>query len=187
MPLSIDEQLDSLGLTITEARWHFQIWEALQEQRADPAAVRVMNKYLEFFRSTQAAHFDATIVNSYQLFETRTDTVNFSTLKTALKALEARDIDKEPELVRLQGEIKPLWIKIAHLRNNVVGHYSSAKPQIELFNDSKITPEDIWSFFKLTMALHQGITRPRNRNIEAFNINGKPATVALIDALKKQL
>jgi hypothetical protein len=37
------------------------------------------------------------------------------------------------------------------------------------------------------MTLHQGITRPRNRNIEAFNIDGKPATVALINALKKQI
>jgi hypothetical protein len=89
MPLSVDEQIESLALTITEARWHFQIWEALREQQGDPAAVRVMNTYLEFFRSTQSAHFDATIVDSYQLFETRTDTVNFSTLKAALRKEKA--------------------------------------------------------------------------------------------------
>lgn len=185
MPLSVDQQLNSIGDTISEARWHFQVWEALQEARADEASVRVMNRYLEFFSSTMRAHFESYVIACYQLCETRSDTVNFSSLKRALKEVEGRDIDAEPELVTMQAEMKPLWVKIGRLRNESVGHLSREKPQVEVFREVGVSAEEIESFMGLAAKLHQGITYPRDKSIDGFNIDGKPSTKRLLADLAK--
>jgi hypothetical protein len=187
MAQSIDQLIESLAITITEARWHFQIWEALQEARADEASVRAMNRYKEFFVATMSAHFESAIVSCYQLFETREDTVNFSTLKKALKEAEKRDLDQEQTLADIQRDIRPIWVKIARLRNNAVGHTSSETPQAEIFAKADLKPQDIWAFLDLAIKLHQGITYPRSQAMEGFNINGKPATNLLMKALRAHL
>jgi len=186
MPLSIGEQIDSLGATIAETRCHFQVWEALQEARGDEASARAMNCYREFFASTMLAHFESSVLSCYQLFETRNDTVNFPSLKRALKAIENRDIDQEPELVRIQVEIRPIWVKICEIRNKSVGHLSSEQSQAQIFAHAGLSPKDVWNFLDLTVKLHHGITYPRNQSFEAFNINGKPSTERLISDIKKQ-
>lgn len=187
MAQSIDEVIVSLATTITEARWHFQIWEALQEARADAASVKAMNRYKEFFVATMSAHFESAIVSCYQLFETRDDTVNFFSLKKVLKGSEKRDIDQEHALAELQRDIRPIWIKIAKVRNNAVGHMSSDKPQSEVFEKADLKPQDIWSFLDMTIKLHHGITYPRNQTIEGFAIDGKPATNHLMEVLRAHL
>ena len=183
MAHSIDQLIESLAITITEARWHFQVWEALQEARSDEASLEAMNRYKEFFVPTMSAHFESTIVACYQLLETRDDTVSFSTLKKALKDIEKRDLDQEQPMAGIQRDIHPIWIKIARLRNQAVGHVSSEKPQSEIFAQADLKPQDIWTFIDLSIRLHQGITYPRSQTIEGFNINGKPATAHLIKML----
>lgn len=185
MPLSIDQQLRSLGDTISEARWHFQVWEALQEALADKASVRVMNRYLEFFRSTMLAHFESYVIACYQLCETRNDTVNFNSLKRALREVERREIDADSELVELQAEMRPLWVKISRLRNEVVGHLSREKSQVEVFKQVGVSAEDIEHFMGLAVKLHHGITYPRDKSIDGFNINGKHSTRQLLADLAK--
>jgi len=184
MSLSIDDQIYSLGTAITEARRHFQIWEALQEARADEVSVRSMNLYKEFFVPTISAHFESAIVFCYQLFETRNDTVNFSSLKKALKEIEGRDIEQEQPLTDIQNKIKPIWVKISKLRNQSVGHLSSEKPQAEIFSQAGLSPEDVWDFLSLSMRLHQAITYPRSQSIEGFNVEAKSATARLVAALR---
>ena len=186
MPLGIDEQLHSLGTTISEARWHFQVWEALQEARGDPALVKVMNEYLEFFTSTMLAHFESFILACYQLGETRDDTANFTSLKRSLMAIEGRDIDLEPELVDIQAKMKPLWVKIARLRNEAVGHLSREKSQADVFAKAGVSAQEIEDYMRLAVKLHHGITYPRDQSIEAFNIDGKPSTKRLLTDLSKQ-
>lgn len=187
MSLDIDAQINSLGGTITEARWHYQVWEALQEARSDAESVRVMNRYLEFFRSTMLAHFESFIVSCYQLLETRIDTVNFGSLKRALREVEGRDIDAEERLVEIQNTMRPLWVKIAKLRNRAVGHLSREVPQVDVFANAGVSPQEIENFLGLAVALHQGITYPRDQSIEAFNIDGKPTTKKLIRDLQSKV
>ena len=176
MSLSIDDHIDSLGTTITEARLHFQVWEALQEARGDEACVRAMNRYREFFVSTMLAHFESFVLSCYQLFETRSDTVSIPSLKRALKEIENRDIDQEPELVKIQAEMRPIWVKLCEIRNKSVGHLSSKESQANIFAHAGLSPKDVWSFLDLVIDLHYGITYPRNQSFEAFNINAKPST-----------
>ncbi|MDO9514553.1 MAG: hypothetical protein Q7J01_00435 [Syntrophales bacterium] len=183
--MSIDEQIYSLATAITEARWHFQIWEALQEAKANETSVKLMNLYKEFFVPTMSAHFESASISCCQLFETRSDTVNFPSLIRGLKKVEGRDIMKEQPLVDIQKRVKLIWVKISQIRNQSVGHVSSKKPQTEIFAQAGLSPQDVWAFIDLSIKLHQGITYPRNQSIEGFNVNGKPATTRLIESLKK--
>lgn len=186
MPLSIDEQIEFLGTTILQARLHFDVWEALQEARGDPDAVQAMNNYREFFSSTMLAHFESFIISCYQLLETPDDRVSFPSLKRTLELEEGRDIDQEPDLVDIQVEMKPLWIRISTIRNQSVGHLSQDKSQYDVFKSAGLSAQDIEDFMSLAVELHHGITYRRDRRKTDFNIKGKQATQRLLSALKKQ-
>lgn len=181
---SIDEQLDSLAATIGEALKHFQIWEALQEAHANADDVGTMNRYREFFQPTVLAHFHAYVVACYRLFETRSDTVSFPSLKRALKKVEDRDIDDESELKRLQLEMGPIWKRILRIRNESVGHFSNERSQHDVFARAGLSPQDVENFIGLAIQFHRGITLPRKRGRVAFDADGKRSTRRLLDDLK---
>ncbi len=183
--LTTDEQIDLLALTISQARGHFQVWEALQESKADPASVRVMNGYREFFHFTEKALFASCIVACNLLFEKNKKTVSFHSLKTSLKASESRDIEREPELAALLDRMKTLWIKVGRLRNEAFGHVSNKATQQEVFSKAQVSGQDLQDFLDLAVKLHHGITHPRTQSFEAFNLNGKPATLRLLDRLSR--
>jgi hypothetical protein len=185
--LTTDEQIDLLGLTISQARRHFQVWEALEEAKAEPAKVRAMNLYLEFFDSNSKALFVSCIAACYCLFEGNKKAVSFRSLKDSLNSFDNRDIEQEPELADLQAKMKTLWTKISRLRNEAFGHVSNNATPREVFAKAKVSPQDIQDFLDLAVKLHHGITYPRTQSFDAFNLDGKPATRRLLDQLSKSL
>jgi len=187
MPLTVNEQIDCLGDTISSAQWHFDVWEALEEARSSPQNVAVMNKYIEFFRATGMANFESYIISCYQLFETRRDTVSFSQLKRGLVSASSFDVDSDPEFVNLEKSMKPTWLKICQLRNKVIGHLTIDNSIIEVYASADLTPGEIRQFINDAKKLFNNITHRLSQSRDAFNIRGKDSVNTLLKDLRVQL
>ncbi len=187
MPLSVNEQIKYLGDTISSAQWHFDVWEALEEARANSQNVSVLNKYLEFFRATGTANFESYIISCYQLFETRRDTVSFPQLKRELKTALNFDVDSDPEAVKTQASLRPIWQKICKLRNESVGHLTIDKPIARVYVEADIKPEQIRLFIDGVKELINNITYRLDQSRDAFNIRGKDSVNKLLSDLRGQL
>lgn len=184
MPLTIDEQIDYLGDTISSAQWHFDIWEAIEEARDNPDKIAVLNKYIEFFRATGTANFESYIISCYQLFETRRDTVSFTQLKRELKSATNFDVDSDPEAVKIQALLKPIWLKICKLRNQSIGHLTKTKLIADVYAEVDLKPEQIRNFIDEAKNLINNITYRLNQSRDAFNIRGKDSVNNLLTDLR---
>ncbi len=185
MALSIDEQIDGIGDTISSAQWHFDVWEAIEESRSDPKNVEVLNKYIEFFRATGLSLFESYIISCYQLFETRKDTVSFPQLKRELMSAESLDIDANA--IASQQLLKPTWKKICRIRNNTVGHMSNDKNVADIYKEVDLKPAEIRTYIEECKKLLNNITYRRNQSRDAFNIRGKDAFKNLLTDLRSLL
>lgn len=119
---TINETIKELQDAATAASLHYDVWWTLRSKVSRPHHVRVMNRYLHFFRSSISAHFVAMLVALYRVYETRTDTHNITVLINQIetqKLLPTHILNALKEKCEIA---KPLWIKVAILRNEVFGH-----------------------------------------------------------------
>lgn len=184
MPLNIEQRLEQMAQTISESRWHFTVWDTLQEARRDESGARVMNKYLDFFRPTVLAHFESYIIACYQIYETRPDTLNFRTLEDAITLEGSGNIFLAERIIDIKVEMKAIWIKISRVRNQAVGHMTAETQQQIVFNNAGLEANEILQFIALAEELFNLISSEWNDTIEAFNLNGRNDTNRLINDLK---
>lgn len=187
MPLTINEQIDCIGDTISSAQWHFDVWEALAEAQAQPESVAVLNNYLEFFRATETANFESYIISCYKLFETRKDTVSFNQLKRELESTSNFDVDSDSDAARIQSQLKPVWLKICKIRNQSIGHLTIKRSIADVYAEVDLKPQQIREFINETKSLINNITKRLNLPHEAFNIRGKDSVNNVLANLREKL
>ena len=184
MPLATKDQIDLLVGTIMEADFHFQIWETLQEAQSTEETIVPIRQYSMFFLSTRLAHFNSTIIGCYRLLETRSDTVNFNTLRKLIHKNHKIDLTLDAEYSRLQSACFATWKKISTLRNKSVGHLSHETHQEELFAKAALSPEELSNYISNSQFLINRITHLLSRSIEAFNLEARASTQNLLTKLR---
>lgn len=176
---------DSLHRRLVSAKASFDVWEGLQNGRADYRTVAAMDPYAAFFNQAEHASFDSFIVNSCSLFEKRTDTVNFAfflkMLKSNLGEAEYAAFEREIAL------LKPTWLKIGRIRNEAIGHRSSQKSVVEIFREVGITPEAIETFLDNSLRILNKISSSTLGAIpnRGFDEHEKMHTKKLLDYLRR--
>lgn len=176
------EQVNLLHQKLMQAQISFDLWEGLREARSCPDTVKVMQPYAGFFVGTEYALFDSFVVLSYSIFETRKDSVNMSIL---LKSVSSKI--KDTELTAFKDEVKslkPAWLKLGILRNEVVGHQSLGQTSFQSFQKAAVTPEEIREYLSKSQELLGQISSKAFRNALAFNIHSKPRLVKLLTELR---
>ena len=155
-----------------EARLHFEIWWAYGDPNNPALYSQVMDRYSTFFITSKNAHFVATILPLYRIFETRSDTVNLPQL---LKKLREVKVLQSIQLIEFENEFltaKPVWVKIATLRNEVFGHRSNKFTVEASFKKAGISANDIFDFIDKTLNLLNKVDLQLNSNsYQAFQTN----------------
>ncbi len=113
----------SLHVMLTQAEIDLEMWLAMRKARSNDEVVKLLNRrYGRFYIAAENALFNSLISILYKAFETRDDSVNFKQLLKNVPTNTKPEI--KAELDEVQTKIKPIWIKISHVRNKVVGHQS---------------------------------------------------------------
>lgn len=164
-----------------QAQISFDLWEGLREARSCADTVKAMQPYASFFVGTEHALFDSFVVLSYSIFETRKDSVNMSIL---LKSVSSKI--KDVEMAAIKDEVKslkPTWLKLGVLRNEVVGHQALNLTSFQSFGKAAISPDEIREYLSKAQALLGRISSKAFRRALAFNIHSKPRLINLLTDL----
>ena len=118
--LTANEIRQALFMRINQAQVHHDLLVALRDSTGDPDSLIKFNRNLRFFAGVESALYNSTVVLLYALYETRTDTVNFRQLLALAGTIIPADALDEYRK-RLE-QIKPTWVGVCTIRNELVGH-----------------------------------------------------------------
>lgn len=170
---------------IIVAQLNYEIWWTYKEKQSRKRFVDILNAYPLFFQTSLHAHFVGMIIALYRLFETRNNSVNMPQL---MDLLEKEGSIPESEVNRFKNEIKtirPLWVKVSILRNNLFGHRSNALDNNEIWKKAKVTPNEFKKLIDESKKVTNEITSLWDRSGHAFNLSATEDTVELLGDLKK--
>lgn len=140
MALEPDEIRKEMFFRINQAQVQHDLLVSMQDFTKSEADRIKFNLHLRFFASIESALFNSVIVLLYALYETRFDTINFHRLVDSIS--ELGDDEKRGYADRLT-EIKPTWIRVNMLRNNIVGHQSLDRPRTVVEANARVMRSDV--------------------------------------------
>ena len=107
-------------MRINHAQIHHDLLTALRQCTATQENLVKFNRNVRFFSGVDSALFNSTIVLLYTLYERRSDTVNFGRLLDLIQpSITTEDMASHTKSLEA---IKPTWIRVGILRNEMVGH-----------------------------------------------------------------
>ncbi len=128
------------------------------------------------------------LVALYRLYESRNDTFNIPYL---LKILREESVLSEATIDLLENtyenEAKPLWIKVSILRNKAFGHRSITYTIEEVFEEAKVTPNELRKLLDITHRLLNNLRYSLDRSSYALNLGSRRDTLRLLDDLKEYM
>jgi hypothetical protein len=165
------DYIDRLRNTLIVVDLNFEVWWTYKNEDTRSRFINVMNQYSIFFQTSIHAHFVATVVGLYRLYETRSDAVS---IPRVLHRLRAEKVVPEGALQSLSArskQAKTIWVRVAILRNEVFGHLAIDTTIEEAFRKAALTPNDLAELIIQTKALLNDLTRILERSCHAFNLN----------------
>ncbi|MBB3759557.1 hypothetical protein [Xanthomonas arboricola] len=135
-PLTALEIRQALWMRINRALVCHDLFKDIDRLANDNVAK--FNQHLRFFQTCESALHDATIVAIYSLYETPQDRVSFLQLINAIPADKMTPALRQGFVLRID-EIKPSWLKVAMVRNEVVGHQTIARSYGEVRERANLT------------------------------------------------
>jgi hypothetical protein len=177
---SMKDRIKQVADRVTFASMNYRIWRIYTEPSDRAKYLGVLQKYNPFFRTSLQAHFVATIITLYGLYETRRESISLTRL-----AQELSDAKVRSELQPLLDEANGIWRKkITILRNDVYAHLSDIDFGAK-FSEASISPNEIESLIKLSKDLVNKISYADDRSSFAFNLDPASDTYNLLDRLLK--
>ncbi|OQY00267.1 MAG: hypothetical protein B6I26_08590 [Desulfobacteraceae bacterium 4572_130] len=180
-----ENHIRELQNTIITAQLNYEICWALREKNNRKRYVDTMNEYPNFFCTSIHAHFVATVMALYKLYEKRKDTINLPKLVRTIKAessIPPHDIatfEKEIE------ELKPLWVKISILRNNLFGHYSDSIENEMIWEKADLAYNQIKELIEGSKIIFNSIYSKWKKTQHAFNLSATADITNLLEDLGK--
>ncbi|MBF6567739.1 MAG: hypothetical protein IVW54_02550 [Candidatus Binataceae bacterium] len=172
------DQLKQVSDRITFASMNYRIWRIYTEPNDRAKYLEVLRKYNSFFFTCIPAHFSATIITLYSLYETRHDSISLSRLVQV-----TRDDKLRRELQPILDEANNIWRKkITILRNEVYAHLSEIDFKAK-FSQAEVSPNDIECLIGLSKQLANKLSYASDRSTFAFNLDPATDTRNLLDTL----
>jgi hypothetical protein len=161
----------------------FSVWQSCQDAHADETTVEMFNEsYFGVLHWIERAMISQSINSLYSLNEKRGDTLNFNTLLAKYK--DSLSTASYQELASKVNELKPLWVKLAILRNEIFAHRTNERGLDESFNKADMTPGQIMSYIKLCQFVIQRFGVLRFGVTYQLTSGSKPAMDKLISDLR---
>ena len=176
--------ISELRHTVTVAGLNYEIWWVYKGSDTRPSYLQTMNRYTPFFNTSLHAHFVATLVALYRLYETRNDTFNVPKLLDRVRSERLFQASDFKRIQDLHDRAIPLWKKVAILRNKAFGHRSTAHTVDDVFTEAKVSPNELKHLMEITKQLLNEISRAHDHSVHAFNLGAREAAIRLLDDLK---
>lgn len=125
---------------VIELTYCYEIWWSLVDRDNKDAFSPVCEQYDEFFSTAIHSFLLSITVITYQLFETRHDTVSINSLLEPLKTSHAGLVSQIKSEIDQQ---KSTIVKIFSLRNKVYAHRSNASLPEDVFRKVGVTPNQL--------------------------------------------
>lgn len=138
--LPFDERIERAGHLIVLAQRFYDVWWLYEGADTRPSILAAMNRFPEFFRFDSHAQFVALVTHLASLFESRSDTINFSAL---ISEAEVDQLIPVTALAAAKGkldQVSDLRPKLTILRNNSFAHRSASLSYDNSFIRAAITP-----------------------------------------------
>ncbi len=167
-----DEYISELRHTVSVAVLNYDIWWVYKSDRTRPQYIDTMNRYRIFFTTSIHAHFVALIVALYRLYEKRRDTHNIPGL---IELVEKEGLLSATALASVRAKsdgARPLWNKVAVVRNKAFGHRSAAHTDEDVFREAGVSPNDLKQLLDISKTLLNELTQERSNNVHAWNLSG---------------
>ena len=141
------QKFEALVAAIDDATETFDIWLACQTSHSDRETVDTLNTLypgvLPWIEQALLANFVNIL---YLMNETRADTLNF---KSLLKHLSSTTSDiSVKELTERISALKPIWKKIAILRNEVFAHRADVAAGLDPFKKANLSHQEVKSLIR---------------------------------------
>jgi len=174
----MDEQLKQIADRITFASMNYRIWRIYTDPSDRAKYLEVLRKYNAFFLTSLQAHFLATIITLYGLYERRPESISLSRL-----VQHTSDDKLRRELQPILDEAHSIWRKkITILRNEVYAHLSDTDFEAK-FSKAKLSPNEIERLIELSRQLLNKLSYASDRSTFAFNLDPATDTHNLLDTL----
>jgi len=173
----------SLHTMLTQAEIDLEMWQAMRKARSEREVVIMLNRrYGRFYMAAENALFNSLISILYKAFETRKDTINFGQLCKTLPSEMSPNV--KAELDQLSSKIKPTWIKIAYVRNNIVGHQSLEQSAEDVHRLAGITLVELEELVKDAQHFLYLVAKHFHDTHVIFNLKGTQSFDNLLNDLR---
>lgn len=143
----LQNELEIFFGVLEDATETFNIWQACQHSHGERETVEMFNNvYPGLFVWIEHSLLANSINCLCFLNEIRSDTLNFGTLLSRFKDSLSEISYNELELKI--SELKPVWIKLAVLRNEIFAHRTNKRAVADSFAKASISPIEIESYIK---------------------------------------
>jgi hypothetical protein len=151
LPTNLADKLSRLGQLIMRARSHYEIWWVYKGETR-PGIIDIMNRYVDFFRFDEHAHFVALIMYLGQIFERRRKVISLPSVvdQATLEGVDARALDAARKLL---DDARPIWQKTVVLRSNLFAHRSASVSYAEAFTKAQLKPDELRDLTQFGLAV----------------------------------
>lgn len=143
----LQKELETFFGVLEDATETFNIWQACQQSYGESETVDMFNSiYPGLFVWIEHSLLANSVNCLCFLNEKRSDTLNFGTLLSRFKvSLSEISFD---ELALKIAELKPVWVKLAVLRNEIFAHRTNKRAIADSFAKASISAAEIESYIK---------------------------------------
>lgn len=179
----IASSVKELQNSLIVAELNYEIWWVYKERETRRRYIDVLNSYPLFFQTSLHAHFVAMIVSLYRLYETDPKTINLPQLVRLLKSEQALSLEDTKRFESEIRQIKPLWIKVSVLRNNMFGHRSKSLDSNGIWKEAAVKPNQFKQLIDESKRILNELTSAWDNSGHAFNLSARKDTVELLENL----
>ena len=135
---------------VIELSRSYSVWWTLVNRENFEKYSQAIEDHKDYFETTSHSLFQGFSVITYQLFETRSDTINIPSL---VKELAPSNPSLSSALSASVNAMRPLLGKAFAIRNNVYGHRTKKQPPEDVFAAAGITSDEMRTIVLLAQDL----------------------------------
>jgi hypothetical protein len=132
--------VDELAEAVADLSRHVAIWRFLIDPENHQRFDREFKNHHDFFEATYEAHFQAIIINIYQLMDDRDDVVSMRAFLNRIRSSHALLVAHVEDLLRGHQES---FDRLATIRHKVFAHRDAKASPGLIFATSVVTPNSI--------------------------------------------
>ena len=183
----IESRLAAISDVLANTSTCFDVYYELQNDSKRDTYELIIDAYPIFFETTVIAHLIAMSTLIYSLLETRNDSHNIPDLLRAMR-LCGKDTTA---ISAIEGKIKnlrPTWVKVSRIRNEVFGHRSKERSPEQIFAEIDLLPEQIGRFIQELKTLTSEIAGVLEIDVpDVLSISATENTIDVMRALADQV